>query len=161
MKIDVNTRRKIGIILRPARPDHAQVRLLLGERLAFAYDRHAAGGSVEDQPGDRVGVSDRVAHGDRRAARHTEHGEPLQTDGPDDRLQICDSRSEREVGDVPVGHPETSLVVADDRREATQVIEEMAPDRALPVVLQMAEPTGRDDERWPRAMHRVCEPSPV
>ena len=49
------------IILRPARPDHAQVRLLLGERRAFPYDRHAAGGSVEDQPGDRVGVSERVA----------------------------------------------------------------------------------------------------
>ena len=69
--------------------------------------------------------------------------------------------SMREVVDVPVGHPEAALVVADDRRDLAEVVEEVAPDRALPVVLEVAEPARRDDERRPRSVDGVGEPRPV
>ena len=57
--------------------------------------------------------------------------------------------------------PETALVVADDRRDRPEVVEEVAPDRALPVVLEVAEPARGDDERRAGSVDRVREPCAV
>ena len=78
--------------------------------------------------------------------------EPVEPGRVDDRLEVREARGEREVVDVPVGHPEAPLVVAEHRRHRPEVLEEVPPDRALPVVLEVAQPAGGDDERRPRAV---------
>jgi len=69
--------------------------------------------------------------------------------------------SEREVADVPIGHPEAALVVADDGSELAELVEEVAPDRALPVLLEVAEPARDDDEGRAAAVDRVREADAV
>jgi hypothetical protein len=71
------------------------------------------------------------------------------------------ARLEREVRDVPVGHPEPAFVVADDRGELAEVPEEVLPDRAAPVVLQMTQPAGDDDDGRTAPVDRPCEPRAV
>ena len=149
------------ILLRPADPDHAPIRLLLGQLVRREDDRLAADRAVQDQPADPLRVGDRVGHRDGRAAGHAEEGEPLDSGRRDDRLEVGQPRAEREVVDGPVGQPEASLVVSDDRRERPELVEEVAPDRALPVVLEVAEPARRDDERRTAAVDRVREPDAI
>jgi hypothetical protein len=79
----------------------------------------------------------------------------------DHRLEIGDPGLQPEVVDVPVGQPVPAFVVADDGGDLAQVVEEMTPDRTLPVVLQMAEPTGGDDQRRPRAVPGIGDPDAV
>src|SRR5206468_4345005 len=90
-----------------------------------------------------------------------EEGEPLEAGGFEDRLEVTDSCLDREVVDVPVGHPEAALVVADDGRDLTELIEEVAPDGALPVVLEVAEPARDDDEWRAAAVDRISEADAV
>ena len=106
-------------------------------------------------------MRDRIRHGDGRAARHPEQREPLQPGRGQDRLEIADARLEREIIDGPIGHPEAALVVADDRRDLAELIEEVPPDRALPVVLEVAEPARDDDQRRPAAVDRVRQTQAV
>jgi hypothetical protein len=54
-----------------------------------------------------------------------------------------------------VGEPAPSLVIANQRPLARQLAHPMAPDRALPVVLQMRHPVGRLDQRRPDSASRV------
>jgi len=47
------------------------------------------------------------------------------------------------------------LVVADKGADGAEVVEEVTPDRALPVMLEMAEPARDDEERRPMAVGGV------
>ena len=51
-----------------------------------------------------------VAHRDPGAVRHPEDGEPLVAQCLDDGLEVLDALLEREVIDLPVRHPEATLV---------------------------------------------------
>ena len=95
----------------------------------------------------RSGWRDRIRHRDGRAAGHPEQGEAIQAGRGQYGLEIPDACLDREVVDVPVGHPEASLVVPNDGRERAELVEEVAPHRTLPVVLEVAEPA-RDDDQW-------------
>ena len=110
-------------------------------------DRDAADGAVEHEPRDGLWMGDRKGQRDRGAAGHAEEREPLEAGGLHDRLEVAETRLEAEVVDVPIGHAEAALVVADDRGDRPERLEEVAPDRALPVVLEMAQPTRGDDQR--------------
>ena len=95
------------------------------------------------------------------ALRHRHQREAVEPGVVRDRLQVADPSLQRVVVDLPVGEPVAALVVADDRGEAAEVAQEVLPDRALPVVLQLAEPAGGDEQRGPGAVHGVCDPHPV
>ena len=68
---------------------------------------------------------------------------------PDDGLEVGDAEVERCVVDVAVGEAVAALVEAVDGRNLAQLGEVVPPDRALPVVLQVAEPARVDDQRRP------------
>src|SRR4051794_30387309 len=76
-------------------------------------------------------------------------------------MEVFKSRVQREVVDIPVGQTEAALVVADDGGDTAEVIEKVPPHRALPVVLQVAEPARDDDKRWTGAMNRVGDPRAI
>ena len=121
-------------------------------------DRAAACGAVQDQPRHTLSVPRRIGHRDRRAAGHAQQRESLVAERVDEALEVLVPRLEREIRDVPVGHPEASLVVADDGGHRTELIEEVPPDGAPPVVLEMAEPARHHDERRSATMDRVRDP---
>ena len=79
----------------------------------------------------------------------------------DHGLQVADPGLEREVLDVAVGQAVAALVVPDHRGHLAEVAQEVPPHRALPVVLQVAEPAGRDHQRRPGAVHGVRDPHAV
>ena len=152
---------ELRVLLRPADADHAPVRLLLGFSVRVAHGRAAADRPVEHEARHAVRVHDRVRPCDGRTAGHPEEREPPEADRLDHGLEIPQTRLDREVVDVPVGHPEAALVVPDERRERTEVVQEMPPDGALPVVLEVAQPAGGDDEGRPGPMDGVGQPRSV
>src|SRR5688500_12151299 len=103
----------------------------------------------------------RVRHRDRRTARHPHQREPVDAEALDDRLEIGQPGIEREVRDIPVRQAEAPFVVPDQRRELAQILEEVAPDGALPVVLKVAQPARDDDQRRAGSMSGVGEPDAV
>ena len=75
--------------------------------------------------------------------------------------KIDDHRLEGEVRDVTVREAGASLVVADEHPVARQLGQEVAPDRAVPVELEVAQPVGRTDERRPLTGPRERDPDAV
>jgi hypothetical protein len=96
------------------------------------------------------GILDR----DRAALRHPHDGEALEAGRLDDRFEVADSGIQAVVGDARVGQAVAALVVPHDGGELSDVAQEVLPDRALPVELEMAEPARRDDEWWSGAAAR-------
>ncbi len=97
-----------------------------------------------------------VGDGHRTALRHGQQGEPVEPAGLDDRLEIADPGLEAEVvADVPIGETEPALVVPDDGRDRAEVVEEVSPHWAVPVVGQVAEPARCHDKRWSAAVPGV------
>ena len=78
-----------------------------------------------------------------------------------DRLEVGDACFQAVVGDAAVREPMAALVVADDRRDLAEFDEVVAPDRALPVELQVAEPAGVDQQRRTGAVHGVRDADPI
>src|SRR4029079_775140 len=152
---------EVRVLLRPADADHAPVGLLLCPLVRRPRHRLAAPRAVEDQTADPLPTRDRVGHGDSRAAGHPEQREALQPRRGEDRLEIANARLQGEVVDGPIGHAETPLVVSYHGGDLAELVEEVPPDRTLPIVLEMAQPT-RDDDQWrPAAVDRVRQTQPA
>ena len=146
---------------RPADLDHLVERVLDLGLLRRLVPGRVGVAVVEQQPGDPLGVLRRVPDGDRSALGHGHEREPRVPGVLDDRLEVGDPHVQREVGDVPVGEAVAPLVEPDDRREPAEIGEEVPPDRALPVELEVAEPARRDDERRPGAVDGIRDPHAV
>src|SRR6185436_20049128 len=78
-----------------------------------------------------------------------------------DRLEVANPGLEREIRHIPIRQAMTAFVETYDRRNPPELGHEVSPHRAFPIELQMAEPAGRDQQRWPVAMYRVGDPNPV
>ena len=145
----------------PADPDQ---RLERGEELQLLRSRRrlrARIAPVEHETGEPLGMPGGVLDRDRAALRHGHEREPVESGILHDRLEVGDPRFQAVVGDPPVREPVTALVVADDGRDLAEFDEVVAPDRALPVELQVAEPAGVDQQRRPGSVHGVRDPDPV
>ena len=144
---------------RPSRADHREERRLVLRVVTWpCRRRHAA---VEHHPGDPLGVRVRRRPARPGATRHPEHSEPIQPGGLDQGLEVRQPAFEREVLDVPVGQPEAPLVVPHDGGDVTEVVQEVPPHRALPVVLKVAEPARHDQQRRTGAVPRPSQPDAV
>ena len=107
--------------------------------------------------GNAVRVSCRVRDGDRGRLGDAEQRESFQARRIDDRLEIADPHVDRRIADVGVREPAASLVIADDGVPIAELLQPMAPDRALPVELQMSQP-GRDPhQRRTASVQRVSK----
>src|SRR5262249_4772930 len=106
-------------------------------------------------------VTDREGDCDLSALREAEQRKPVDISSIDDRLEVGDPRLERKVLDLPVGEPCPALVVADDLVCLTELFQPGAPERALPVELEVREPVRRLDERRALPVHSISEAHPV
>ena len=84
----------------------------------------------------------RIGDGDGPALGDAEQRKPLEAERVHHGLEIPDPGLEREVLDIPVGEPAPALVVADQRVVPGKLPDPVAPDQALAVHLEMAEPVG-------------------
>jgi hypothetical protein len=132
---------------------------LVGRRVA----QRSGEAAVEHQLADPLRIADRVCDRHRAALGHPHQREPVEPGGVDDRLQIADPRLQTEVGDLPVRQPVPALVVAHHRRDRSHRRQEVPPYRALPVILEMAEPARRYDQRRAggHAVPRVRDPHAI
>ena len=103
------------------------------------------------------GVLDR----DRPALSHRQQREPLETGIVRDCLQIGDPGPQAVIGDASIRQAVTALVISDHGRDPTQLDQKVPPHRTLPIELQMAQPTGVDQQRRTRTVHRVRDPHTV
>ena len=152
---------ELGCRSRPADPDQRLERReqlqLLGRRARM----RAGIAPVEHEAGESLGMPRGVLDRDRAALRHGHQREPVESGILHDRLEVGDPRLQAVVGDAAVREPVAALVVADDGRDLAEFDEVVAPDRALPVELQVAEPAGVDQQRRTGAVHGVGDPDPV
>lgn len=65
------------------------------------------------------------------------------------------------IGDAPIRQTVAAFVVSDHRRDPAELDQKVPPNRALPVELQVAQPTGIDQQRRTRAVHCVRDPHAV
>ena len=87
-----------------------------------------------------------VGDGFGAALRQAHKREALEAQGVHYRLQVLHLPFETEVGHFPRRKPVATRVVEDKAVTAGQLLEEVLPDRALPVELQMVQPVGRLDQ---------------
>ena len=111
--------------------------------------------AVQDHAGNAVRVSCRIRDGDRSRLGDAEQRESLQARRIDDRFEIADPPVDRRVADVGVREPAASLVIADDGVPIAELLQPVAPHRALPVQLEMTEPGCDPDERRTAPVHGV------
>src|SRR5262249_41411976 len=103
--------------------------------------RAARVGPVEQQPGDTLGVPDRVGHAHRGPLRNAEQGERRLDPGRvHDRLQVLHPILEGHVAHGAVRHPASALVVAQEPEVPGEEADPMPPDRALPLVFEVGQP---------------------
>jgi len=88
-----------------------------------------------------------VLHADRASLRNPEQCKAIQFQIVNDGLEIRDPFLERQIGYVPIGQAVAPLVEPDKQVVARQLAEHVAPDGAVPVVLEMVQPIRSLDER--------------
>src|SRR6185437_11443804 len=110
---------------------------------------------------DAVRMPCRIRDGDRGRLGDAEQRESLQAHRIDDRLEIADPHVDRWIADVRVREPAASLVIADDGVAVAELLEPMAPHRALPLQLEMTEPGCDPDERRTAPVHGVSQAQAV
>ena len=107
-------------------------------------------------------MADGVRDRDGTALRDPEEWESLELQRVHHGLEVPHPGVEGKLVDVPLGQPTASLVVADQRMIAGQLPDPMAPDRALHIELEMAEPVrglhqwGARPDRGVRDAHAVA-----
>ncbi len=87
-------------------------------------------------------VSDR----DRSSVRDPEKSEPFQAGRVANSLEIADPRVQRELPDVTIRQPAAALVVANDGIGPSELVQPMAPNRAVPIELEVRKPRRRPDD---------------
>ena len=107
--------------------------------------RRAAGEAAEEQ---QMRDLLRVAGGKGQARCHSlrdpeQHERLSRHHRGNDRLEVLESALGAEISDVPVTHPAATLVVPHQPEVFGKEAEPVAPQRALPVVLQAGQPVGR------------------
>src|SRR5688500_14380076 len=98
---------------------------------------------------------------DRSSVRDPEKGEPLQAGRVANSLEIADPRVQRELPDVTIRQPAAALVVANDGIGPSELVQPMAPNRAVPIELEMREPRRRPDDGFTVPVLRERDPYPV
>ena len=108
---------------------------------------------------DALGMAHRIGDGHGAALRDAEQREPVEAGRLDHALEVAHEGVERDVVDVPVGQAVAARVVADQPVLGGERLQQMAPDRALPIVFQMIEPVGGLEQRRSvvRPRRRRCE----
>ena len=139
----------------PADRDQCLERVVEGDLLGGRSGHRSGVAAVEHQPAQPLGVARGVLDRDRPALRHRQQREPVEPGMVSDRFQVLDPSLQRVVGDVAVGQAVAALVEPDHGRHLAQLDQVVAPHRALPVELQVAEPAGVEQQRWPGAVDGV------
>ena len=109
--------------------------------------RAASERAQKDQPAHPLRVARRVGDRDCAALRDAEQRELVELGGVDHRLQIGDQQVERRVSGLAVRQPAAARVVAMEAIARAQLVEPGAPDRGLPVLLDVGQPVRRPYER--------------
>ena len=120
--------------------------LALGIRAA-AHQPPARVAARQHQVRDPLRVARRELDRDRRALRDAEQGDALDAEDVDDGLEVEHPALEADFRHDPVRQAAAALVVAHEVAALRQVLEQVAPDRALPVVLEVRQPGRRLDDR--------------
>jgi len=85
-------------------------------------------------------MSVRVGDRDRSPLRHPEEGEVVDTGGVDDRLEVSQPSTERDIDRRAVGESAPSIVISDDGEVRPERGQPVAPHRARPIVLEVGQP---------------------
>ena len=121
----------------------------------IAFQPPAGVRAVEDQLGNAFRVENGISEGNRTALGDAEQREAVEPSGVDHGLEVEDGRREREVRYVPIREATAALVIANQGVVASQLLEPVVPDRALPIELEVRHPVRGFDQGLPPAMHGI------
>src|SRR5437868_2156775 len=96
---------------------------------------------------DALRMTGGVSHRDHASACVADQNEPLERKVVDDRLEVFDVPLKRELDPFAVGKPAASPVVPNERVSPREEREPRAPDRAVPIELEMAHPVAEPYQR--------------
>ena len=103
----------------------------------------------------------RVGDGDHAALAQAEQRKAAKLERIDDRLEIGHHGVEGKIGHVPVGKTRASRVVTDEHAPFGQGLGPMAPDRIVPIELEVREPVVDAHQRRTLARGRKGDPHVV
>src|SRR5260221_5287483 len=118
-------------------------------------------GATQDEGADALRVPDGVGDADRRPLRHPQKHESIEPEVVDERLEVADHGLERQVRYVPIREAGPPLVIPDQRSVTRQLGEKVAPNRAVPVELEVAQPMSSPDDWWTGALAGVREANAI
>src|SRR6185503_658984 len=87
-------------------------------------------------------ISYGIGDGNGATLRYAQQREPIDAGGFDHALEVARVCLERDVLHLPVGEAVAACVVADQPMPGGELAQQVAPDRAFPIVLEVIEPVG-------------------
>src|SRR5258708_21783961 len=90
-----------------------------------------------------------IGDGNGTTLRYAQQREPIDAGGFDHALEVARECLVRDVVHLPVGEAVAACVVANQPVPRGQLAQQVAPDRAFPIILEAIEPVGSLEQRWP------------
>jgi len=107
------------------------------EQLAAAMQAPAGVAAVEDQVADALGVGDGVLDCRRAALGYAQKRKPLQLQTFHNGLEVLQPQFGSDFLDHALGQPGATRVIANELVLLRQALDQMAPDGAIQIVLEM------------------------
>src|SRR5215510_693791 len=100
-------------------------------------------------------MTHRVGNRDRAALRNPKQRKPLHSGRLDNAFEVAYKSVERNVIELPIGQAVAARIVPDQPVFGGEDMQQVTPDRALPVVFEMIEPIGGFDQRRAMSCERI------
>src|SRR5262245_12062419 len=144
----------------PADFDHLRERLRLPGQLLTGVIHEGAVwvAVVEHQATDTLRMACRVGDGDHATLAQTDQREAAKLERIDNRLKVRHHGIEGKIGHVAIGKTRASRVVTDQHSPFDQGLGPMAPDRIVPIELEVREPVVNAHQRRTLTRRRKSDP---
>src|SRR5262245_31732218 len=100
-------------------------------------------------------MTHRVGNRDRAALRNPKQRKSLYSGCLDNAFEVAYEGVERNIIDFPIGQSVAARIVPDQLVFGGEDMQQVTPDRALPVIFEMIEPIGGLDQRRAPSCERI------
>src|SRR5882757_4535164 len=147
------------VLLGPAEPREVEhdPRSVLGIRRIPAPPSPPSVGAVEDEMGHLLRMPGGILNCDRTAPAGPHHGKSPEGSGLNHALEIAHPGLEGNILGAPIREPAASGIVAQHLVLSCEGIEPRPPGKALPLMLEMGQPSRRHHQRRTFAAYRIGE----
>src|SRR4029453_5898900 len=134
------------IFLTPTLAHQREERLrLLDPLLRSAPSPPPREAAVKNEPAHTLGMTHRIGDRYRAALRNPKQRKSLYSDRIDDAFKVTYEGIEQKCLELPMGQAVSARIVPNQPVFGGENMQQMTPDRALPIIVEMIEPIGGFD----------------